>query len=453
MTHPAKKYRIAVNITTTAPMHITALEKGFYDISKRAIRRTASSSDSSGLIGCGLTRTVKIFSAAEEGEGDMAGILFVPEVPVIPASTLAGKIRRAAADLLFASLVERNMVIRPETYNTMTCGMATTKLNAEQATPLVMRAARQDPFLGLFGGTSLALSAGCVIAEGWPLLEITAPMIMGEPMAPLAPASRLREMTSAVAVVRRNDVADFRGSQLEGVVGLDALLKYCEEEALQRSESQNRKNNDRAAAKAAKDAAKQGLEVKVQTPTEPSKKTDLRALNAMEVINPGMTFALRFEVLARTPAHLGLMLLSVQKLLQEGQMGGRGARGFGRFDCDVSRLYEVDPSSRESTVLASLFYGRESGYAFRSHDLVDDAVMQAQDYIHNAQPALFDAFAKGDANLIEQIVYPEEHKKKIERLEKAAKSQAEKEAQRKAEKKTEKKAEKAAVAAAEGSLL
>jgi CRISPR type IV-associated protein Csf2 len=372
MSSQTRKYRIALDITTTAPMHITAIEKGTYDPERKRLNRY----DAATGIGCSLTRTMKIASAAVLLDDNIR----VPEVPVIPASTIAGKVRRAAADLIFSSLTQRDLTVSVDAYNTMTSGMASTELKADKATPETVAVARRDPFLGLFGGTSFALSASCVIAEGWPLIDMTRPMLMSEPLSPVLPLTDLRDMTTPMAIIRKNDAADLAGEHLENVVGRHALATYVQVEGDRRTDSK--------AKKAAADN---------------SKKIDLRTFNAVETINAGMSFALRFEVVARTPAHLGLMLLSIQKVLRNGQIGGKAARGMGRFVCSASRLYEVDPTNRESTVLTNLFLGQETGYGLYEHEIVNEAVLQASDYIDQVDPRLLNAFAAADAKAIKQL--------------------------------------------------
>ena len=372
----SKKYIIAVDIDTTAPLHITAIESGKYDPDSRRINRY----DSTNGIGCSLTRTAKIASAAFVHEGNTV----VPEVPVIPAATVGGKLRRAAADLLFESLIKRGLTLTPDAYNTMTSGMASTELKADEATPDSTRAARLDPFLGLFGGTSFALSAGSVISEGWPLLESTRSLLMTEPIGTVRSFNRLSDMTDAVAIIRKNDVASMQGDNLEGVVGVQRLADYIQAEF-----------DSRTASKVKKAAGGEG------------KKTDLRALNAVEAVRSGMGFALRVEVTARTPAHLGLMLLAMQSFLRDGQVGGKAARGMGRFVCNASRLYELDPANRQITVLTSLYLDKASGYELADHEVVSAANEAAQDYIDVVNPLMIEAFAAADAKTIKKLMQPE----------------------------------------------
>lgn len=362
-----QKYIIAVDIQTTAPLHITALEKGGYDVEGRRIMRY----DAPNTIGASLTRTMSIADAAFIKEDGKA---FVPLVPVIPASTVGGKLRRAAADLLYASMVARDLTVSPDCYNVLNSGMATTKIEADQADSETEVTQRQDPFLAIFGGTSFMLPAYSVIAEGWPLVEHTRNKLMTEPMAPVSVLTDYRDMTDAVAIIRKNDAADLAGQFVEGVVGIKALAEYAEAQQAERSASRAKKSTG-----------------------ESGTKTDLRTFNAIEVVRAGMGFALRVELSARTPAHLGFLLMAMQRMLQEGQFGGKGARGMGAYIATASRIYAIDPSNRTTSVISAIYGDKISGYAFLDHPIINSAVMAAQDYIDEADPAFYELFASADA--------------------------------------------------------
>lgn len=369
--YETKKYIIAIDIELVSPMHITAIEKGSYDPKTQRLHRY----DGTG-IGCNLTHTKRLLNAIRVKDG----VSYIPLVPVIPTATIAGKLRRYAADFLFQSFVKRGLVITPDAYNTATSGMANTELKADSATHESNRAARRDPFLSLFGGTSFAMGAGSVIGEGWPLLEVAKNLPMSEPIAPVLGIDDLRDMTDALAIVRKNDVASQTGKHLINVVSEVKLIEYLQSET-----------DARAASKAKKAA------------DEDSKKTDLRTLNAFECVRTGMGFAIRIEVTSRTPAHLGLMLLATQKFMQEGQVGGKSARGFGRFVVSASRLYELDPSNRQTTVVSSIFSDKNSGYKLPDNTTISQAVDAANDYIDSVDSRLLEAFANADAKAIKAL--------------------------------------------------
>ena len=372
-----KKFIIAADISLRAPLHITSTESGKYDPQSGRILRY----DAPTGVGCSLTRTVplaELAQASTHGSGND-----IPRVPTIPASTVGGKLRRAAAALLHESMVKRSLQLSPNAYNMMTTGMATTDLNADAATPEVVRAARLDPFLGCFGGSSFALSANTVVSEGWPLLEITSGRFMTEPILPVSQLAKLNEMTSAMAIVRKNDVAELKASILDQLIGVEALANFFEAEGTARTKS-----------KANKDAGESG------------KKTDLRTFNAAEVVNSGLSFGLRVAVVSRTPAHIGLMILAVQKMLRDGQIGGKRARGLGSFVCPAgaSRLYDVDPATGVVSGGALLFGEQASGYGVQESAFLDECITAAQDYIDECDPRLYEAFASVNAKAIKALM-------------------------------------------------
>lgn len=373
MKNHAKKYIIAVDITTTAPLHITAIEKGAYDPATQKLVRF----DGNGL-GTALTRTQGLAHQAYTLE---SGNVVTPLVPVIPASTVAGKLRRNAGTLIAQSLVGRGLTISPDAYNVLMSGMANTELKADEKIPEVLRAARNEPFLSLFGGTSFALSAHSVVAEGWPLIAGTQSCLMSEPIADLQPFTSVYDMTDVQPIVRKNDVADMKHPILEQVVGVDALATYVEGQGAMRSESK------------AKKAA-----------NEEGKKTDMRTLNGVEVVKTGVNFALRVELTAFNESHLGLMLLAMQSFMRDGQVGGKAARGVGRFVVSGSRLYEVEPDTRIQKVVTSLFEGKDLGYAFAANETVDKAVTAAQDYLDDIDPAMLEAFTRADAKALKKLI-------------------------------------------------
>lgn len=374
-----KKFIIAADIELTSPMHITAINKGAYmmpDGEAPYILRYEPSGKSSPQ--CSLTRTMQIFA----GSGDTDATKKAPRVPVIPASTFAGKLRRAAAELMFDSMISRNKQVSPDTYNMLTTGTASTSIATAASIPEVVRAARNDPFLHLFGGTTFMISSASVISEGWPLLDVTRGLMMTEPILPTASISKLEDMTDAVAIIRKNDVLDMRGEQLQSVITLSDLAAYFTKESEDRKATKQRRSEGEAGP-----------------------KTSLRAINAYEAIRPGMAFALRIEVTARTPASLGLMLMAVQRLLREGQIGGKTARGLGRFTLapNASRLYELDPENRQTIVLSSIFENKASGYKFADNPIIAIAVTAAQDFIDECDPKLYEKFKDANAQGIKAM--------------------------------------------------
>ena len=373
------KYIIALDITTTSPMHITAIEGGSYDVKSQRVSRYKTASG----IGCSLTRTMGLAHCATERKTDEDGEskgIYTPLVPVIPSSTISGKLRRAASDLLCNSLISRSLKISTSAYNVLSTGMATTALDTNKKNAQVLVMARKDAFLSLFGGTSFGLSAHSVIDTGLPLVAMTEGQLMTPPIIDKQPLTSLREMTETIAIIKKDDVMDMHRSSLEGVVGYERVSDYIAAKTTEATDKKKTKEEDAG------------------------KKTDLRTFNAFEAVKAGVSFGLRIEVTSFEPSHLGLMLLSVQEMLRAGQFGGKGAKGFGRFALGASRLYEVDPTTRKQSLLCELFRGKDTGYEFvigeNEDDVVGQAVLAAEDYIDNVSPVLIEAFAEADVKAL-----------------------------------------------------
>ena len=65
-------------------------------------------------------------------------------------------------------------------------------------------------------------------------------------------------------------------------------------------------------------------------------------------------------------------------------------------------MYEVDPTTRTLTAVSSIFEDKISGYGFKEAQVIDDAVVAAQDYVDAVEPALIEAFTNTDAKAIKQ---------------------------------------------------
>lgn len=394
------RFILAADITLTSPMHISAIEKGRYVYENVPFPKLLRFDSGPGAGNqCTLTRTMRIGNHSYEVKTeDGSRLKFGADVPVIPASTLGGMLRNAAADLLFESMVARDLTISTDAYNTLCSGSATTSLSAGDATPEVIALARRDAFLANFGGTSFALASRSVISNGVPIIQMTSDMLMTPAMVDPLAVERLDEMTSVVAIIRKDSAADMKGRYIDEVIKLDDLAQYIIDKAAD-------------SAKASESKAKQKAAKAAGETVERDTKKDLRTLGAIEAVNPGLSFAIRIQVDAATPQQLGLMVLALQKILRAGQVGGKGARGFGQFVCENSRIYAIDPHTNRplSETGEHLFSDRTSGYAVAGID--DDSnngflvtsVQAAREYIENVEPELIEAFAATNAKVLRRI--------------------------------------------------
>ncbi|MFC7436043.1 type IV CRISPR-associated protein Csf2 [Hydrogenophaga bisanensis] len=401
------RFILAADITLTSPMNIAAAEKGRYvfDGGRPRIVRYDGGPSSPGLQ-CTLTRTHRVMvdvGVSESDDGDRAAGQTGVDLPVIPASSITGKLRNLAAGLVFESFKERGLQITTDVFNMMTTGSATNDINASDATAQIVMLARKDAFLSNFGGTSFMLSSNAVISTGWPLVQLTRGMLMSPELLPTEALPDLkwtRQMTSALAIVRKDTVREMRSPYLTEVIAMDDLVSFAQAKA---AEAESTK-----ASKAAQRAAKAAGEF-----VEADKKRDLRTLSSIETVNTGMSFALRVRVNAATPAQLGLMVLAFQRMLQEGQIGGKVSRGLGQFICNASRIIEVDPRTNRPLDNGSpLFLSRDEGYEVagisddQSSALVQ-AVMAGKDYLHEVAPKTLQAYSDAVTDYLKKL-YEEE---------------------------------------------
>ena len=388
-----RKFILAVDIESTSPMHISDVTKGTYDPSANRVHRYASGPG----IGCSLTRTLELAphaSSALDGDGDGDGDGLEAgarangrpkslTVPILTATKLRSALRRACADMIFESWIGREQQVDVNVVNAMTSGAHTTSPNADVRTPQVDRYCENDPFWGLWGGGSMFLEGCAQVSNGLPLIEQTLHMLQSPALAEPAYGVRgLSDMTQALPILRTDSVAAASVPQLADLVGFDALTQAHQARTVQRSES--------AAAKKASKETGEAI----------GKKTDLRAINAIEVARAGLKYALRVSLRAPSPAHLGMTVLAMQDVLRNGQIGAGAARSLGQFIGLQSRLYQVDPATGKMDALSEIFGDRVSGYAIHAHPELTAAVAAAQDYLADVDAAAHRAIVYADTGAI-----------------------------------------------------
>lgn len=359
-----------IEIQTQSPLHITALESGRYVPETGRIVRSEVSGQAS--LACSLTRTLSIKKATPSETPDGRTIDF-SRVPVIPANTLGGRLRTACCELVEESLVLRGLKLTPRTFNTLRKGSATTSLARSEQTVVMARYGANHPLIGIFGGTTFGIDANLVVHEGLPVTEDTLPLLVASPMA----ADMVRDfmLTEALPIVRKDALIDLeRPDHIAALVGVDAVNEYHEAE-MGRS----------AAKKAKKDAGETG------------KKESLRAIATVEAVRPGLHFQLAFRLRARNDEQIGIFLLGLKRVIDSAQIGGKAARGFGRFSVIASRLTvrEPDGSSVESPLFGLRAEGE--GYAWNLSDELSGAVAAAETWIESLDPRELEMLASEDA--------------------------------------------------------
>lgn len=375
-----KKVSVALDIQLQAPLHITSLEDGRYVASEPRGRQVKRTTEKVG-IPVSLTRDLEIVLAEPEtrGEGEKAFLATTARIPVIPANGLGGRLRRTAAELLIDSLVARGMQLSPRAFNTLSAGSPDASLLRSEASMEQVIAGKRHPYFGLFGGSSYALSADLVIHEGYPISTLTSHLLSTPAMVDV-PDVRELAMTQVIPLVKKDDVKDVKDpARLTSAVGVDAVSEYIGG-VMERREEKNARKKDEA---------------------DQSKKTELATIAALQVATPGLSFALRFDLTVRSDAHLGLLLLALQRFCDpayNGQIGGKGAKGFGRFSVSQARLFEFENGVRSLEGLNLWTRDATGGYSFTDHPLLERVLSAGAEFIDTVESAELEKFASADAN-------------------------------------------------------
>jgi len=375
-TETTKRYSVAIDVLLQSPLHISAMEEGRYlpdETGARRVRRTSE------RIGIPLTLTreleITLSDPITVGTGDEAFTKTTMRVPVIPANTLGGRIRRCAAELMLDSLIARGQTVSARAYNTISAGSPDASMDRAGSTMDQVLAGRRHPYFGVFGGTSFALRSSLVVHEGYPITEVTAPFLSIPAMVPST--GRGYDLTSVIELTKKDDIMDVKDPErLAAGVGVEAVSAYIG--GIQQGRDTK--------------AARKG------TAEDTGKKTELSTVAAVQVVSPGVSFALRFDLEAASPAHLGMLLMSLQRFASVGQIGGKAAKGYGRLASVHARLYGYTDGARDMDGVTIWQRDPAGAYVFSDHPVVRSAVNAGERFIDDVQATELEAFASADAS-------------------------------------------------------
>ena len=371
-----KRYSIAIDMLLQSPLHISSMEEGRYLPNEKGSRRIRRTSERVG-VPITLTREMEIVLAdpIKVGEGEDAFLKTTVRVPVIPANTIGGRLRRCAADLILDSLIARGQTVTARAYNTLCAGSADASMDRADSTMDQVLAGYRHPYFGVFGGTSFALRSSLVVHEGYPITGVTSQLLSIPAMAPHS--GHGYELTSVIELTKKDDIMDVKDpARLEAAVGVEAVGNYIE--GIQKG------RESKAARKGTEDVA--------------GKKTELSTVAAIHVASPGTHFALRFDLEAASPAHLGLLLMSLQRFASEGQIGGKASKGYGRLASVHARLFGYTDGVRDMDGITLWQRDAAGSYVFSDHPVLRSALNAGETFVDDVQAAELEAFAAADAN-------------------------------------------------------
>lgn len=275
----------------------------------------------------------------------------VDRYPVIPANTLRGGLRRAAADLIIDGLVARGATLTLAAWQGLRAGAVHGHPDGADPSISEFEHAMSHPYMGLFGGSPKMIPSKFRLDTAWPVVQELVDAGIVPPgcdrnvlfLAKAEGADKekgeqkekpARRVLVGYQWVRRTDdglsMVAYEG--LQRVVSDPAELVDAWQTLFSRSSEE-----EKAAAKK----------------SEEGKLNGLRALTAMEFIMPGVPMSFHASTESASLAQDGVFLLALRKMVQKQRLGATTRHGFGRFAPELQAA--VDGQA------VNLFDGQVSG--------------------------------------------------------------------------------------------
>lgn len=279
------------------------------------------------------------------------------DVPVIPANTLRGLLRRAGASLIEASLVARGELLSLAAYNSLRSGSAFG--NPDKAEPGIdeVQDAMATPPLGVFGGGPRMIPGSLRVDTGFPCtLEMQQRGIIAGHHALVEG----RKLVSILWRKRTDDAGSFVDVTGAGKVVRDYASAIDAWQTLMSGATPEGDDDEDAG-----EADKGG-----------SKLRGIASLTAFECVNPGVPFAFGLDLHSDYAPNLGYLLLALETFVRQQKIGGNWRLGFGRFAVDA--VLEDDAGHR-----APVFAGTADAPTLNTADpVIRDAVMAARAWLN-----------------------------------------------------------------------
>lgn len=291
---------IEAQIVTTDPLHVTAPEKdASYNI---ANGRVVYGQRAKGLLPLTQTRKMSFAEKARvEGRSRLS-------VPVIPANTLRGGLRREIAQFYFDEALRQGKKLSLDAFHVLTCGAPHGHPDQFTSVADIQRYLAHMYFGLLGGGPKLGATSQLKVRTGYPVCPATADQ-------------------SVVPLVQPKVLAELQAAETDWLTDIYAIPRKDEACSSSVSVAARKVVANLETAVEALETALKGKKKSGEDEDDDSSR-GLNGLNFIEAVVPKTPFLLRFEVQDAQEYNLGLLLLGLQKLLQK-TIGGKASVGMG----------------------------------------------------------------------------------------------------------------------------
>lgn len=287
-------------------------------------------------------------------------------MPYFPGNDLRGRLRRKAAAIVMPALVSEGGKLPLELYAGLTCGASDTSPENELSIEEALRSAK-NIYMGVFGGGKRLLRSRFSVQDLIPITQSTVDTGL-VPKKYEIPDPEKGGTLVDYAWKLLEILTSYHRDDVHNVSRPEEMMNYMENCEVTVAEYQE---NNLQNARTRKEEKADGVTGKDK---ERTRKTGLNNIMPIQVIQAGtpMYFRMDFHD-GVTDAQIGLMLQSLEALVNEQALGGWSRIGLGKYHVREMNLVRDGESM-------PVFTGGD-GDAFRLHNSLATYVRQAQEEV------------------------------------------------------------------------
>jgi CRISPR type IV-associated protein Csf2 len=301
---------LQINIHSVSPLHIADASSGDAHIDSQGRIRSGKVP---GTMPCTRIERRPVHSPKVVNGADTDK---VESFPYIKANNIMGRLRRFALDVVSEVFMENGKTMSDKAYRGLSCGASSGAPTGVSPTLPDIRAARDNVYMGLFGGGDGMFESGVYFGDMnvRHLFMHGAGALSGSvDEASLSDVHPLL-LTAPTSLVRRDAMLEMIDINIENVVtnGQKALDEWVELVGQKAPEGDEKESSAKP------------------------RREQLRNLVAYEVALAGLSYQGTVKMKPFThDKHIGLLLECLLRLAKQNALGGKSSKGLGRFNMTV----------------------------------------------------------------------------------------------------------------------